>query len=101
MMSNSHNERLEVFKAILDKVNGINAKTQRERLKQALLRLGNVTTFEAMRFLDIYYCPSRKKELINEGFDIALTWQHVETESGKIHRVGNYVLKGLPVGGVK
>jgi predicted DNA-binding transcriptional regulator AlpA len=22
-------------------------------------------------------------------------------ESGKIHRVGNYVLKGLPVGGVK
>jgi|VirMetMinimDraft_7_1064189.scaffolds.fasta_scaffold156808_2 hypothetical protein len=100
-MSKSHNERLEVFKAILDKVHGINAKTQRERLKQALLRLGNVTTFEAMRFLDIYYCPSRKQELIEEGFDIALTWQHVETESGEIHRVGNYVLKGLPVGGVK
>ena len=47
-MSNSHNERLEVFKAILDKVHGINAKTQRERLKQALIRLGNVTTLNVL-----------------------------------------------------
>ena len=42
------NERLEVFKAILDKVHGINAKTQRERLKQALIRLGNVTTLNVL-----------------------------------------------------
>ena len=42
------NERLEVFKAILDIVHGINAKTQRERLKQALIRLGNVTTLNVI-----------------------------------------------------
>ena len=54
-------------------------------------------TFELSRFLDIYYPPSRKFELINiDGWEIDLIWERFETESGEIHRIGRYILKGLP-----
>lgn len=80
------------FQEIMDKVKGTNSRAQRTRLLAAL-QLFPVTTFEASRYLDIYYPPSRISELRDEGNEIDLHWQNIETESGDSHRVGLYVLK--------
>ena len=96
-MTNIIPERLAVFEQILNEQKGVNSLSQRQRFKAALTILGSVLTFELSRFLDIYYPPARKFELVhNENWDIALTWERVETESGEVHRIGRYTLKGLP-----
>ena len=96
-MTNISPERLAVFSEILNEHKGINSASQRQRFKAALLKLGSVLTFELSRFLDIYYPPARKFELVHdEDWDIFLTWERFETESGEIHRIGRYILKGLP-----
>lgn len=96
-MTNISSERLAVFEQILKDHKGVNSFAQRQRLKAALTKLGSVLTFELSRFLDIYYPPSRKFELINiDGWEIDLIWERFETESGEIHRIGRYILKGLP-----
>ena len=51
-----------------------------------------LNTFEASRFLDVYYGPARILELRNDGHNIITHWATVQTESGKLHRVGNYLL---------
>ena len=90
-------DRLAVFSEILNEHTGNSCTSQRQRFKAALLKLGSVLTFELSRFLDIYYPPSRKFELINiDGWEIDLIWERFETESGEIHRIGRYILKGLP-----
>ncbi len=58
----------------------------------ALKRIGSVTTFQAMRYLDIYDPRPRKLELLAAGYDIALVWDRAITESGEVHRIGRYVL---------
>lgn len=62
--------------------------------KRLLLRLrtGPITTFEAMRCLDVYHCPARVLQLRKRGHDIATVWERVITEAGVAHRVGKYVL---------
>jgi hypothetical protein len=96
-MTNISPERLAVFEQVLNEFRGVNAASQRQRFKAALTKLGSVLTFELSRFLDIYYPPARKFELINiDGWEIDLIWERFETESGEIHRIGRYILKGLP-----
>lgn len=96
-MTNISPERLAVFSEILKEFKGVNAASQRLRLKNALLKLGSVLTFELSRFLDIYHSPARKFELVHdEGWDIDLTWERFEKESGETHRIGRYTLNGLP-----
>jgi hypothetical protein len=53
-----------------------------------------VTTFEAMRFLDVYHCPARILQLRKAGHRITTHWQTVITEAGAKHRVGLYVREG-------
>jgi hypothetical protein len=54
-----------------------------------------VSTFEAMRYLDIYDPRPRVHELRHRfGYKIKTVWQTVITESGQKHRVGLYVLEG-------
>ena len=90
-------DRLAVFDQILNDHQGVNSASQRQRFKAALTILGSVLTFELSRFLDIYYPPARKHELVHdEGWDIVLTWERFKTESGEIHLIGRYTLKGLP-----
>lgn len=84
--------REAVLSAIAAEYPGINASAQRRRLAAALERLGSVTTFESMRHLDIYDPRPRKLELLAAGYDIALVWDRVITESGETHRIGRYVL---------
>lgn len=90
-------ERLAVFEEILNEFRGVNSAAQRRRFKTALLRLGSVLTFELSRFLDIYYPPARKHELLHgEGWDIVTTTEPVTTESGDKHFLGRYTLRALP-----
>lgn len=96
-MTNIIPERLAVFEQILKEHKGVNSLSQRQRFKAALTILGSVLTFELSRFLSVYYPPARKFELVHdEGWDIVLSWERFETESGEVHLIGRYVLKGLP-----
>jgi Helix-turn-helix domain len=80
------------LKRITREFTGSSNKTQCARLLEALARYP-ITTFEAMRYLDVYHCPARVLDLRKLGHDITTHWQTVETESGESHRVGLYVLK--------
>ena len=65
---------------------------QARRVLEFLSRDYMLNTFEASRFLDVYYCPARILELRNDGHNIITHWVTVQTEAGKLHRVGNYLL---------
>lgn len=77
--------------SIRDRMKGTEGGAQCDRLLAALQQFP-VTTFEAMRHLDVYNCPARILQLRKKGHEI-LTLRHVvQTESGDSHRVGQYLL---------
>ncbi|WP_066254398.1 helix-turn-helix domain-containing protein [Hydrogenophaga flava] len=88
-------EKKAALETIRSEFKGNGSRSQRARLLEALSRY-SVTTFEAMRYLDVYHCPARILQLRKQGYKIATHWQTVETESGEKHRVGLYVLEGQP-----
>ena len=77
---------------IRDRAKGTASSAQCDRLLTALHRFP-VTTFEAMRFLDVYHVPARVLQLRKRGHEIDTHWLTVQTESGDKHRVGLYALK--------
>ena len=85
-------EKKAALEAIRVQFKGNSAKSQALRLLEALRHFA-VTTFEAMRFLDVYHCPARILQLRKLGFNIVTHWQTVITEAGEKHRVGLYVLE--------
>jgi hypothetical protein len=85
-------DRIAILKAILAATPGNTSAAQRARLLAAMQQTGHITTFEAMRFLDVYDPRPRKLELLAEGHRIMLSWRHVPTESGRPHRVGVYYI---------
>jgi hypothetical protein len=85
-------ERCAAFAEIMAKQKGTDGNTQCERLLQAIRRLGHVTTYEALKHLDIYRPPSRKFDLVQAGHEIVTSWRIVETMAGQRHRVGVYSL---------
>lgn len=85
-------DRAAILKAILADNPGNSAAAQRARLLAAMQQTGHITTFEAMRHLDVYDPRPRKLELLAEGHSILLSWRHVPTESGRPHRVGVYYI---------
>lgn len=88
-------EKKAALEAIRSEYKGTSAHDQAERLLAAL-RCFAITTFEAMRYLDVYYPPARVQQLRKQGYKIDTHWQVVETESGDKHRVGLYVLEVQP-----
>lgn len=86
-------EKKAALEAIRAEFKGADANTQSARLLEALARFP-VTTFEAMRYLDVYHCPARVLQLRKQGWKIATHWQTVLTEAGEKHRVGLYALEG-------
>jgi hypothetical protein len=86
-------ERIAALIAIRDSITGIEAAPQRRRLITAIEQLQHVSTFEASRYLDVYYPPARKLELTREGYPIEKVMRSVLTEAGKYHRVGVYFLE--------
>ncbi len=86
-------EKKAALEAIRTEFKGNDAKSQCARLMAALARFA-VSSFEAMRYLDVYHCPARILQLRQAGHQITTHWQTVETEAGERHRVGLYVLDG-------
>lgn len=78
--------------AIRDDIPGHEGAAQQQRILTAIQQLGSVTTFEAMRFLDVYDPRPRKLELVRKGYPIQLAWDRMQTESGALHRVGRYFM---------
>ncbi len=78
--------------AILLSIPGNTNLVQCKRIRAALAQF-SITTFEAMRYLDIYDPRARVMQLRNEGLGIDTHWRTIETESGAKHRVGLYALK--------
>jgi hypothetical protein len=66
--------------------------SQASRLLEGLSRY-SITTFEAMRYLDVYHCPARVLQLRKQGHKIVTHWRTVTTEAGVKHRVGLYALE--------
>lgn len=85
-------ERLAALRAIRDAHRGLAAPNQRARLLAALRELGNVSTFEAMRYLDIFDPRPRKLELVRQGHPIITLRRRLETEAGVSHCIGVYVM---------
>lgn len=88
-------EKKAALEAIRAEFKGTSANEQAERMLAAL-RCFPVTTFEAMRYLDVYCPPARVQQLREQGYEIKTLWQVIETESGDKHRVGLYVLEAQP-----
>lgn len=88
----SLSERKAALNAIRDEIPGHHGAAQQNRLLAAIQRLGSVTTFEAMRYLDVYDPRPRKLELVRKGYPVQLAWDRMETEAGVTHRVGRYYL---------
>ena len=90
--------KMAMFAQIRREYKGTSCKVQCARLREALSR-GSVTTFEAMRHLDIYHPPARIWQLRRNGTSITTHWQTILTEARVKHRVGRYVLNPLAGGG--
>lgn len=84
--------RIVALHAIRDAYRGLEAPRQRERLLAALQTLGSVSTFEAMRHLDIFDPRPRKLELVRQGHNIITLRRRIETEAGVSHCIGIYVM---------
>ena len=85
-------EKVAALEQIRDEHKGTAGRTQCQRLLNALMRFP-VTTFEAMRHLDVYHVPARVLQLRKDGHDIITLRQRVQTEAGATHTVGLYVLR--------
>ncbi len=90
---NTPPERITLLNAIRDAYPGTTSEPQRARMLEAMRQTGHITTFEAMRYLDVFDPRPRKLELVQAGHDVILTWRRAPTESGELHRVGVYLLK--------
>jgi Helix-turn-helix domain len=78
------------------------ASSQRARIIPALIerKSQGLTTIQMRKPpLDILHPPARILELRRQGYRIETIWTHEATEAGQMHRVGRYVLIGLPTGG--
>ena len=81
----------QALAAILEAHPGNTCAVQCERIRAALSCF-SITTFEAMRYLDVYDPRARVARLRKRGERIDTHWQRIATESGHMHRVGLYVL---------
>ena len=86
-------EKKAALEAIRLDFTGQSAPAQRERLLAALKRFA-ISTYEAMRYLDIYDPRPRVHELRHRfGVKIQTHWTITVTECGEKHRVGTYALE--------
>ncbi len=89
-------QRIAALHEIRDRHVGNDGAVQCRRALDALQTLGHLTTFEASRQLDLYDPRARIRDLRNAGHLIVTTWRHIPTESGRMHRIGQYtLLKGV------
>lgn len=75
---------------------GTTCVAQCARIRAALAQF-SITTFEAMRYLDVYDPRARVMQLRNAGEAIDTHWRTIVTESGDKHRVGLYAVAAKAV----
>ena len=90
-MTATSDDKRKALADILAAHPGNSCAVQCVRIRAALSRF-SLTTFEAMRHLDVYDPRARELQLRHAGESITTTWSHITTESGHLHRVGVYVL---------
>ena len=90
-MTTTPDGKREALTAILAAHPGNTCEVQCARIRAALSRF-SLTTYEAMRHLDVYDPRARVMQLRKDGSSITTTWTRIPTESGHLHRVGLYVL---------
>lgn len=90
-MTDTSPEKVEALAFIRSTYPGVSSIQQCERIRAALSQY-RITTFEAMRYLDVYDPRARVMQLRNAGCAIETHWQTIVTESGDRHRVGLYTL---------
>ena len=84
--------KIEALHLVRDLHPGASSEVQCARMRAALSQF-SITTFEAMRYLDVYDPRARVMQLRNRGESIDTHWQTVITEAGERHRVGRYTLR--------
>ena len=84
-------DKHQALAAILKAHPGGTCREQCDRIRAALSRF-SITTFEAMRYLDVYDPRARVARLRKAGERIDTHWVSIHTETGHLHRVGQYVL---------
>ena len=84
-------DKRKTLASILAAHPGNTCAVQCARIRAALSQF-SLTTFEAMRQLDVYDPRARVLQLRQAGENITTTWSRITTESGDLHRVGVYVL---------
>lgn len=93
----THPEKIAALIALREATPGNSAKTQEARVLSAL-RLGSLMTYEGRRYLDVYDMCARVMALRRAGHVIETIWVRTQTECGRTHRIGKYVLmRGQPV----
>ena len=85
-------DKIEALHLVRDRHPGVSSAVQCTRIRMALSQF-SLTTFEAMRYLDVYDPRARVMQLRNAGEAIDTHWQNVVTEAGESHRVGVYTLR--------
>jgi hypothetical protein len=80
------------LKVIAEQFKGNATECQRERLRAALQQWRRLSTIEIRRDLDILHPAGRARDLRLQGVNIQTVWTTEETQSGKPHRVGVYLL---------
>ena len=95
-MNTTPDDKRQALAAILATHPGNSCAVQFARIRASLSQF-SLTTFEAMRHLDVYDPRARVLQLRHAGEFITTTWSRITTESGHLHRVGVYVLEiGAP-----
>lgn len=78
---------------IASEYKGVSARNQRDRIMEALLPLGSVTTIETRKLLDVLAPVPRILVLCPMGKRIATHVVRKPTDYGKVHHVGLDVLE--------
>lgn len=84
-------DKRKALASILAAHPGNSCAVQCARIRAALSQF-SLTTFEAMRHLDVYDPRARVLQLRKAGESITTAWSQIATVSGDLHRVGVYVL---------
>lgn len=85
-------ELIAALTDIRDATPGCSARTQEDRLEKALHRWP-LTSFEMLKWLDLYDPRARIQGLRLKGLVINRVWVLIETDCGQAHRVGRYAIQ--------
>jgi Helix-turn-helix domain len=94
VIATPNDAKLAHYASLLIRFAGNDSASQRTRLYLALQH-APISTYEARKYLGVYYAPARIMELRAQGLRILTRRVTQQTDAGIIHpRIGLYVLRG-------